>query len=153
MRIEELERIPLDITIELMQKAHAGQTDKAGHPYHHHPMSVLRRLQNPTEDEKHAAVLHDVVEDSDYSLDNLREMGYNENILRMIALLTRDKSSGTYLEWIQALADSGNRGAIKIKIADNEDNMAPERIAQLPPEKQGIAKRYEKSLQILQNAL
>ncbi len=154
MKISEIEQRPtVEETIEFIKKAHEDQTDKGGNPYWTHLVSVMRRLKSPMEDEKLAALLHDIVEDTPISLDQLREMGYSENTIRMVDLLTRKPGSGTYIEWIRSIAASGNKGAIKIKIADNEDNSDPKRVAQLLPEQRSIAKRYERSLKILRKAL
>lgn len=154
MKLSEIEQRPtVEETVEFIKKVHENQTDKGGKPYWMHPVSVMQRIANPTEDEQLAALLHDVVEDTPYSLSDLRQMGYSANTVRMVDLLTRKPGSGTYIEWIESLAASGNKGAIKIKIADNEDNSDPKRIAQIPPEQQGIAKRYARSLEILRSVL
>ena len=153
MRLDEITKPSIEQTVEFIKSAHAGQVDKSGNPYWRHPVSVMKRVQNPTENEQHAALMHDIIEDTSYTADNLREMGYQEDVIQMVILLTKKNDGKTYLEKIQALADSGNRGAIKIKIADNEDNSDPDRIALLPPEQQGIAKRYQKSLNILRKVV
>lgn len=148
------ENITLEQTLEFIKEAHAGQIDKGGHPYWMHPSSVMKRLPiEATDAERHAALLHDVVEDTDYTFDDLRERGYSEEVINILKLVTRDKSTGmTYIEWIRYIAASGNIGAIRVKIADNEDNSDPVRIAQLPPEMRDIINRYNRSLRILRNA-
>lgn len=154
MKLSEIQNtLTVEETVEFIKKAHEDQTDKGGKPYWMHPVSVMQRIANPTEDEQLAALLHDVVEDTPYSLANLREMGYSANTVKMVDLLTRKPGGGTYIEWIKSLATSGNKGAIKIKIADNEDNSDPDRIARMPPEQQGIVKRYKRSLEILRSVL
>lgn len=139
--------------IELITTAHAGQFDKGGKPYHLHPISVMKRLPTDVSDDvKIAALFHDLFEDTSITASTLRSLDYNENIITMVNLVSR-KPGLTYMEFIQSIVDSGNRGAIIIKIADNEDNSDPDRIAQLPPEQQGIVKRYAKSLKLLRAAL
>lgn len=64
----------------------------------------------------------------------------------MIKLVSRDKNK-TYSEFIKNIASSKNKGAIMIKIADNEDNLEPSRV--LPKEYDGLKDRYRKSLEIL----
>ncbi len=145
--------ITIDETLAFIKSAHAGQTDKAGAPYWHHPVAVMERLTAPSDDERHAALLHDVVEDTAVTLDDLRRRGYGEEVVAIVALLTRDPSSGVaYLDWIRSIAAAGNAAAIRVKIADNEHNSDPARLAQLPPEKRGIKSRYERSLKILRAA-
>jgi len=139
----------IDETIAFIQKAHAGQTDKGGHDYWRHPVSVMNRLPNDaTESERHAALLHDVLEDTEFTAEDLQALGYTDDVIRTVELLSRPPGL-TYMEWIRSLAVSGNRAAIRIKIADNEDNSDPARIATLPPEQQDIVIRYERSLRIL----
>jgi len=60
--------------VEIAAKAHQGQTDKSGSPYILHPIKLV--LQMETEAEMKAAALHDVVEDSDCTLEGLREKGF-----------------------------------------------------------------------------
>ena len=69
---------------EIAEKAHAGQRDKGGNPYILHPIRVMERCE--TELEKITAVLHDVVEDSEYTLEDLRKKGFPEEILEALEL-------------------------------------------------------------------
>lgn len=140
-----------DDEIQLIVTAHADQFDRGGQPYYLHPISVMNRLpSNASDDVKIAALFHDLFEDTDITAEDLRKLGYSENVITMVNLLSR-KPGPTYMEFIQSIVDSGNKGAIMIKIADNEDNIDPNRIAQLPPEQQGIVKRYAKSLKLLRS--
>ena len=155
IRMYEIENMhpTVDETTEFIKTAHKGQVDKAGVEYWKHPVAVMNNLISPTEDEMHAALLHDVVEDTSYTIDDLRDMGYNGNILAMVSLLTRDKSM-TYLDWIRTIANSGNTGAIKVKMADNMHNLDASRQKPLNADHMtGLNMRYKKSLQILSNAL
>jgi len=68
----------LEKAIALAANSHAGVTDKAGAPYILHPLRVMMKMK--TIDEKIVAVLHDVVEDTDISFDDLREMGFSEQL-------------------------------------------------------------------------
>jgi hypothetical protein len=95
--------------------------------------------------------LHDVIEDTEYTADDLLAMGYPREVVKAVQLLSRPQgeSRPNYMDWIRSIAASGNRLAIRVKIADNEDNCDPERVAALPPEARGIVDRYEQSLRIL----
>lgn len=143
----------LEETISFIQAAHAGQTDKSGKPYWQHLVSVMRRLgENATENEKRVALLHDVIEDTPYGAADLRRLGYADDVVTAVEMLSRPQGVG-YLDWIRSIAASGNRVAIRVKIADNEDNSDPQRIAALPPDQRSIAERYHHSLRILRAAL
>lgn len=142
-------------TIALIQSAHAGQVDKGGQAYWTHPFRVMQRLgDHVSTDTKLAALLHDVIEDTEISAVDLVGLGYPPCVVKAVELLTRVPDSKlTYIDWIRSIATSGNEIAIRVKIADNEDNIDPERIAQLPREQRDIAYRYARSLAILRPAL
>jgi (p)ppGpp synthase/HD superfamily hydrolase len=145
-------------TIAFVQKAHAGQTDKSGAPYWHHPVAVMEIVQgmhpDATEDELHAALLHDVIEDTEYTAADLIVMGYSERTVDLVVGLSRPTGPRpTYLEWIRSISASGDHDLIRIKLADNIHNSHPERIAQLPPEQRDIVNRYRRSMAILRAAL
>jgi hypothetical protein len=143
----------IDDTIAFIRAAHDGQTDKGGKAYWHHPVAVMHRLgPAASESEKLAALLHDVIEDTRYTAGDLRKLGYSGEVVAAVALLTRPPGVA-YLDWIDSIAASGNRVAIRVKIADNEENADLKRLALLPPGEQGIAERYARSLSILRPAL
>jgi (p)ppGpp synthase/HD superfamily hydrolase len=109
----------LEESISLAANAHWGQKDKAGKPYILHPLRVMNQVL--TETEKTVAVLHDVVEDTGYTIENLRETGnYSEEILEAVDCVTWRKHE-SYNEYIQRV--KSNPIAIKVKVADLEDNM------------------------------
>jgi len=100
--------------------------------YWHHPVSVMKRLGTDAPDDyKLAALLHDVFEDTKYGAADLRAMGYAERVVEAVLRLTKVEEI-PYLENIERIAASGDKIAIAVKIADNEDNLDPERIARLP---------------------
>lgn len=142
-------------TLVFIEEVHAGQFDLGGKPFWLHPVSVMNRLgPYATHHEKLAALLHDVLEDTPWTAEQLLERGYPTAVVDAVKLLTRPEGKGrpTYIDWIRLLARSRNRIAIRVKIADNEDNSDPERVARLPPEQRDIVKRYELSLKILRAA-
>ena len=75
----------IERAIEIAATAHAGQRDKAGQPYIFHPLRVMLRVYGAHE--QMAAVLHDVVEDTSVTLDNLAQEGFPSEVLRAIAAL------------------------------------------------------------------
>ena len=77
----------LEDAIRLAVEAHQGQRDRYGQPYILHPLRVMFRLH--TETDKIVGVLHDVIEDTRYTFDDLRQMGYREEILRALDAVTK----------------------------------------------------------------
>lgn len=129
--------------------AHKGQTDKSGKPYIKHPIAVMNLLEDPTDDEARAALLHDVVEDTDYELADLVRLGFSAGVCVIVDLVSRRKDE-SYFDFIRRTRDSGNASAIKVKRADIAHNMDPARGygkgKTLPS---GLVTRYTKALAIL----
>ena len=109
--------------------AHQGQKDKAGAPYILHPLRVMLRME--MELEMIAAVLHDVVEDTGLTIEDLRRVGIPEAALAAVEHLTR-REEESYEEFIERVKQ--NEIARKVKLADLQDNMDIKRIAR-PTEK------------------
>jgi len=139
-------------TLAFVTDQFQGVTDKAGVPYWTHCQRVAERLMDPTEDERLAALLHDVVEDTAITLEDLRARGYAPAVVEIVRLVTRDRSL-EYLDWVRTIIASGNRSAMKVKLADNQDNADPERVRLLPPDKQATVQRYHRSIDLLRAAL
>ncbi len=113
----------LEKAIEVAALAHAGQKDKAGENYILHPVRVMLRLDS--EEERIVGVLHDVVEDSDYTFEDLRSLGFSEKVLAALAALTK-RAGETRLE--AALRAAKNPIARRVKLADNAENSDLSRI-------------------------
>jgi len=77
----------LETAIALAANTHAGQVDKAGQPYILHPLRVMLQVSEPHE--RMAAALHDVVEDTDVSLESLRKQGFPEEVVEAVDALTK----------------------------------------------------------------
>ncbi|MGA8987386.1 hypothetical protein [Aeromicrobium sp.] len=120
----------LDEAHEIAKRAHAGQVDKLGVDYVNHVESVAGGLVDFDLDLQIAGMLHDVVEDSDITLADLREAGVSERALGAIELVSRNlHPSLSYLEGIERVCTS--RDASLVKISDNAHNSLPERIEAL----------------------
>ena len=144
----------LGFTIEVMRKAHEGQIDKCGRPYYLHPLRVAMRLVQCTAAERHAALLHDVVEDTLVTIQDLREMDYPEDVLDLVDLLTRRKPVGeSHNQYIERIVQSRNAQALRVKLADLYDNMSPARSRTLPPEVRGIRHRFARDAERVLTAL
>lgn len=137
----------LQTTLNFTRLAHSGQTDKNGVDYYHHPVAVSDYLPSwATEDEFKAALLHDVVEDTPYSLRDLDTAGYSLTTLEIVGKLTKNLGTPftSYDAYIDYLVDFNNLGVLRVKLADNIHNSLPKRIEALSKKDRGIAKKYAK---------
>jgi (p)ppGpp synthase/HD superfamily hydrolase len=107
-------------------EAHRGHKDKVGEPYILHPLRVMFRLGwDAPRAAKMAAVLHDVVEDTKIKLPDLRKLGYSEEVLAAVELLSR-RPEDSYEQFVERVLP--NRIARLVKRADLEDNMELRRL-------------------------
>jgi hypothetical protein len=113
----------LERAIVIAVEAHAGQQDKAGNPYILHPLRVMQRVT--TEEERIAAILHDVVEDTTVTMDDLRNDGFSQPVLTAVAALTKLPGESRMQAAARAVADPIAR---VVKLADNAENMDMSRI-------------------------
>jgi (p)ppGpp synthase/HD superfamily hydrolase len=140
-------------TIRFIRDAHAGQVDKGGVEYWQHPVSVMNRLGPDASTEcRLVALLHDVIEDTAYTAEDLLRMGYPQDVVAAVQRLSKPRGL-PYLDCIRAIVASGDRMAMAVKRADNQDNLDPARLAKLPPDKQGGDEKYRRSIEILTAAL
>jgi len=109
----------LDVAIALVAKAFEGRFDKGGQPYILHCLFVMFQM-DPTDHELMIiAVLHDLLEDTDYTIEDLRAMGFSERVLTALTLLTHIDGV-PYMDYIRAIAM--NPDARKVKRADLRHN-------------------------------
>ena len=109
----------IDIALRIATAAHAGQLDRDGYPAILHPLTV--GLMGHTDEEKMAGFLHDVVEDTSVTFDNLIEEGIPTGVVNAIRLLTHGKESD-YYDYIQGIIESGNPIALQVKYNDLKHN-------------------------------
>ncbi len=114
----------LERAIAIAAEAHSGQLDKAGEPYILHPIKVMLRMQS--NDERIAAVLHDVVEDTSVTLQSLREAGFDEQLLDAVDALTKREGES---RMDAAKRAKRNPLARAVKLSDNAENSDITRIA------------------------
>lgn len=110
---------PIDLALRIATAAHAGQLDRDGYPVILHPLTV--GLMGHTDEEKTAGFLHDVVEDSDITFDDLLKEGIPTGIVNAVRLLTHEKGTD-YFEYVQRIIDSGNPIALQVKYNDLQHN-------------------------------
>jgi len=126
--------------------AHRGQLDKAGEDYCLHPITVMVNLADSTNDEKIVALLHDVVEDSEWTLADLVEEGFSVDVFIAVDMLTR-KSNFSYSEYIKGVARYPI--AVKVKIADLEHNMDTSRLSHRGPKDDARLIKYAEAMRFL----
>ena len=110
----------IEIALEIALKAHKGQRDLDGKPVILHPLTVAMKGNN--ENEIVAGLLHDVVEDTDYTFEDLLDAGISQKVVDALRLLTHSKDV-PYLEYVQCIADSRNPIAINVKCNDLDHNL------------------------------
>lgn len=113
----------LERAIQIAVQAHRGQQDKAGQLYILHPLRVMFRLENDLE--RTVGVLHDVVEDTSWTSEQLREEGFSEEILMTLDGVT-NRDGESYEDFIERSA--ANPVSKRVKLADLEDNMDVKRM-------------------------
>ena len=99
--------------LRLCFDAHREQVDKTGLPYVFHPFHLAEQMKD--EYTTVCALLHDVVEDTDYTLDDLRSMGFPDAVVDALALLTHDPAV-PYMDYVKVIATDPI--ARKVKMAD-----------------------------------
>lgn len=126
----------IEDAIKLAVDAHSGVTQRDGSPYILHPLAVMLRLHSDYE--RMTAVLHDVVEDTDITLDDLHREGYPPVVVEAVDALTR-RENETYEAFIERIKP--NALAVRVKLADLEHNMD---VRRLPVVTQSDTERLEK---------
>ena len=114
----------LERAIEIAKQAHAGQVDKGGADYIGHPLRVMEMCD--TEEQKIVAVLHDVVEDSDWTFEKLEAEGFSSEVIEALKCVTKLSKDEDYDEFIKRVMR--NELAMKVKVKDLEDNLDLSRI-------------------------
>ena len=134
---------------DFVAKKFDGIVDKSGEPYLRHLTTVAAQFPQQS-DAYRVALLHDVLEDTDVTYEQLRDM-FGYFIADPVAIISRQPNE-TYVEFINRICASGNRTAIAVKIADNRDNLGilRKRAYQLPS---GMQERYSTALEKLEKAL
>ena len=113
-------------TLIFATKAHEGQIDKVGRPYIEHPIAVAKSLNN--EVDKHVALLHDTVEDTDVTIQDIYN-NFGPTVGDAVDAITQLKKE-TYREYLERVIE--NPIARRVKIKDIDHNSSPARIAALP---------------------
>lgn len=118
-----MQTMPLELqlatAISVAAEAHLNQLDKGGSPYILHPIKVMHYLKTKDMELMAMAVMHDVVEDSGYTIESLRNLGFSERILDGLDRVTK-KEGQTPEEYFERIC--GSHDAIRVKLADLRHN-------------------------------
>lgn len=137
----------LEDAILLAVDAHRGRVDKLGMPYILHPLRLMGRMSNVTE--QMAALLHDVIADSDHTLESLRGLGYDDAVMDAIDHLTL-RDAETFDAFIDRI--KRNPAARQVKIVDLEDNMDLRRWPEIGERERERLARYRRGWEKLTQA-
>lgn len=130
--------------MKLCFHAHKDQVDKSGMPYVFHPFHLAEQM--PDEETTVAALLHDVVEDTDYTIRDLQSLGFPDNVLEAIALMTHDKAV-PYMEYVEKIKK--NRIAAVVKRADLIHNSDLSRLDTVDEKALRRVRKYKKAIELL----
>ena len=129
--------------MEIAYKAHHGQVDKSGVPYIFHPIHLAEQMD--TEDECIVALLHDVVEDTEMTFEQL-EKDFSETVIQALKLVTRDKNED-YMQYVEKI--KMNPIAKKVKLADLHHNSDITRLEKNTLIDLKRNEKYEKAIKFL----
>lgn len=132
------------LAAETAYRAHKDQTDKAGFPYILHPVHVAEQMK--TEETTIVALLHDVIEDSSFTAEDISAMGFSDDIIEALKLLTHDKNTD-YFEYVLKIKD--NPIARAVKIADLTHNSDLSRLPNVTQKDILRVEKYKKAIEIL----
>lgn len=127
-------------------RAHKGQRDKGGKPYIFHPLNVSLNVKG--KDEKIVALLHDVIEDTAYTIDDLKF--FTEDQREALLLLTHDKDI-PYMTYIEAIKK--NKIARRVKLADLDQNMKLKRLKTVTEKDLERLEKYKRARDLLMEGL
>ena len=141
-----MKHIDLANAIAIASEAHKKQKDKAGQPYILHCLAVMNDVSHKSDDYKIVAILHDVVEDTNWTIKNLTEEGFNGDITFALNLLTH-KEHVSYDDYIKAIAT--DKIATRVKLADLKHNSNITRLKGIKAKDIERMKKYHKSFLFL----
>jgi len=132
--------------MKLCFQAHKNQTDKSGIPYVFHPIHLAEQMTD--EDTTVVALLHDVVEDTDYTLDDLAAMGFSRNVIEALNLMTHRKGV-PYMDYVAKIKD--NPIARAVKLADLAHNSDLTRLDTVDEKARARVEKYAQAIRLLKD--
>ena len=135
------------IALKLCFDAHKEQTDKSGMPYVFHPFHLAEQMTD--ENTTIVALLHDLIEDTDHTLEELRSLGFCEEVCAAIALMTHDDAV-PYMDYVATIKQ--NPIARAVKLADLRHNSDMTRLDVVTPRDLARAEKYAAAIRFLEEA-
>lgn len=135
----------LENAILFATKAHKGQKDKGGKPYILHPLRVM--LCCKKQEEQITAILHDVLEDTNNTKEDLQKAGFSDEIVEAVVCLTKQKNED-YFDYIHRVKQ--NKIARIVKLADLEDNMDLKRLLTVTEKDKARVQKYQEAKELLE---
>lgn len=141
----------IETAMSIALKAHKGQVDKAGAAYILHPLRIMGKMTNDSE--RVVALLHDVLEDSSYTAEDLLEEGISSEIVDAVIALTKAlDSKGVPIAYEKYLIQvKSNPLACRVKLADLEDNMDLSRLNTVTEKDLKRLEKYQRAVAYLSN--
>lgn len=131
--------------LALCFEAHKDQKDKSGLPYVFHPFHLAEQMED--EDTTIVALLHDVIEDTEYTIEDLQKAGFTQNVISAIALMTHDPQM-PYMEYVRAI--KSNPIARAVKLADLRHNSDMTRLDIITQRDEERSQKYLDAIVILE---
>lgn len=131
--------------LNLCFEAHKNQVDKSGAPYVFHPFHLAEQME--TEQTTIVALLHDVVEDTNYTLEDLSKMGFGQEVIEALSLLTHDDEV-EYMDYVRAIKK--NPVARAVKLADLRHNSDLSRLDVIDQKAMERREKYLKAIDLLE---
>ena len=129
---------------EIAKKAHLGQVDKAGEDYIKHPEKVASFVK--TDEEKAVAYLHDVIEDTELTLEDLNEYGFSKEVIEAVDIITK-KRGEDYQSYLNSVKN--NKLARAVKLADLRHNSDLTRLIKVTEKDIKRKEKYQKAIDFL----
>ena len=129
---------------KIAKKAHLGQVDKAGEAYIKHPEKVASFVK--TDEEKAVAYLHDVIEDTELTLEDLNEYGFSKEVIEAVDIITK-KRGEDYQSYLNSVKN--NKLARAVKLADLRHNSDLTRLTKVTEKDIKRKEKYQKAIDFL----
>ena len=129
---------------EIAKRAHLGQVDKAGEDYIKHPEKVASFVK--TDEEKAVAYLHDVIEDTELTLEDLYEYGFSKEVIEAVDIITK-KRGEDYQSYLNSVKK--NKLARAVKLADLRHNSDLTRLINITEKDIERKEKYQKAIDFL----
>ena len=138
----------LGIAISLTAEKFKNKVDKKGEPYILHCLRVMNKMNPKDKELQMIAIMHDLIEDTDVTLSQLRDMGFSERVVRGVDLMSHNEEV-PYMDYVKNI--SFNPDTVKVKLADLEDNSNITRLKGLSKKDHERMEKYHIAFTYLEN--